>query len=132
MGEYFCLFYNNGIRADPEWWPTERWPGLSQLWPKRIQIGAAIAWVKPAVTNRTLELMGVQMQWNGFKAITRLWKFVPHRLYGQLMWGLLSKWALSPTKLVFWMSSFVYSITCNPYNNHYQIFQDQQFFDKYA
>ncbi|KAF5804402.1 hypothetical protein HanXRQr2_Chr05g0196571 [Helianthus annuus] len=28
---------------------------------------------------------------------------VPHRLYGQLMWGLYTKWALSPTRLVFWV-----------------------------
>ncbi|MFS7927196.1 hypothetical protein Hanom_Chr04g00306101 [Helianthus anomalus] len=28
---------------------------------------------------------------------------VPHLLYGQLMWGLYIKWALSPTRLVFWV-----------------------------
>ncbi|MFS7935348.1 hypothetical protein Hanom_Chr05g00402381 [Helianthus anomalus] len=28
---------------------------------------------------------------------------VPHRLYGQLMWGLYTKWASSPTRLVFWV-----------------------------
>ncbi|KAJ0466079.1 putative transcription factor C2H2 family [Helianthus annuus] len=30
-------------------------------------------------------------------------RLVPHRLYGQLMWGLYTKWALSPTRLVFWV-----------------------------
>ncbi|KAJ0478076.1 putative ricin B-like lectin [Helianthus annuus] len=28
---------------------------------------------------------------------------VPHRLYGQPMWGLYTKWAPSPTRLVFWV-----------------------------
>ncbi|MFS7982118.1 hypothetical protein Hanom_Chr10g00958961 [Helianthus anomalus] len=28
---------------------------------------------------------------------------VPHRLYGQLMCGLYTKWILSPTRLVFWV-----------------------------
>ncbi|MFS7970075.1 hypothetical protein Hanom_Chr09g00816741 [Helianthus anomalus] len=36
---------------------------------------------------------------------------VPHRLYGQPMWGLYTKWALSPTRLVFWV---VFScLVCN-------------------
>ncbi|MFS7983550.1 hypothetical protein Hanom_Chr11g00975771 [Helianthus anomalus] len=36
---------------------------------------------------------------------------VPHRLYGQLMGGLYTKWALSPTGLVFWVV-FSY-LVCN-------------------
>ncbi|MFS8008327.1 hypothetical protein Hanom_Chr14g01271391 [Helianthus anomalus] len=36
---------------------------------------------------------------------------VPHRLYGQLMWVLYTKWALSPTRLVFWVV-FTY-LLCN-------------------
>ncbi|MFS7911050.1 hypothetical protein Hanom_Chr02g00113451 [Helianthus anomalus] len=36
---------------------------------------------------------------------------VPHRLYGQLMCGLYTKWALSPTRLVFWVV-FSY-LVCN-------------------
>ncbi|MFS7940682.1 hypothetical protein Hanom_Chr05g00467311 [Helianthus anomalus] len=38
-------------------------------------------------------------------------RLVSHRLYGQLMWGLYTKWVLSPTRLVFWVV-FSY-LVCN-------------------
>ncbi|MFS7987191.1 hypothetical protein Hanom_Chr11g01019571 [Helianthus anomalus] len=36
---------------------------------------------------------------------------VPHRLYVQSMWGLYTKWTLSPTRLAFELSSLVWYVT---------------------
>ncbi|KAJ0926070.1 hypothetical protein HanRHA438_Chr04g0166811 [Helianthus annuus] len=40
-------------------------------------------------------------------------RFVPHQSYGQSMWGLYTKWALSPTRLVFWVEFS--RLVCNKY-----------------